>query len=85
MVKGGIIMLTPPLNPNLDNCGPWSQDHRSPKCNLKDSKKMLLNTTKEIGGNLMGNKIASLCGSMVHQWTSQCTSELMNLFVSIGW
>ena len=24
-----------PLNPNLDNCGPWKQGHKSPKYNLK--------------------------------------------------
>ena len=53
MVKGGLIILTPPLNPKLDNYGPWNEGHRSPNYNLKEI--MLLNTTKEIGENLMGN------------------------------
>ena len=53
MVKGGLIILTPPLNPNLDNCGPWKKGHNSPTYNLKEI--ILLNTTKEIGENLMGN------------------------------
>ena len=41
MVKGGLIILTPPLNPNLENFGPWQQGHKSPIYNLKE--KMLLN------------------------------------------
>ena len=30
-------------------------------------------------------KITALCSNMVHKWTSQCTYELMTLFVSVGW
>ena len=42
-----------PLNPNLDNYGPWKQGHKSPIYNVKYI--MLLNTTEEIEENLMGN------------------------------
>ena len=51
MVKGGLIILTP-LNPNLENFGPRKQGHKSPIYNIK--YRMLLNTTKEIGENLLG-------------------------------
>ena len=53
MVKGGLIILTSPLNPNLENSGPWKQGHKSPTYNLKEI--MFLNTTEEIGENLLGN------------------------------
>ena len=43
MVKGGLIILTLPLNPNLDNCGPWQKGHKSPIYNLKDKKICLIN------------------------------------------
>ena len=52
MVKGGLIILTPPLDPNLENYGTWKQGHKSPKYNIKDI--ILLNIAEEIGENLMG-------------------------------
>ena len=35
MNKGGLIILTPPLNPSLEKCGPWQQDHRLPNIQYK--------------------------------------------------
>ena len=52
MVKGGLLILSAPLNPKLDNCGPWKQGHKSSIYNLKEI--MFLNKTKEIRENLLG-------------------------------
>ena len=39
--QGMIKILTPSLNPNLDNCGPWKQGQKSPIYNIKELKIML--------------------------------------------